>query len=419
MELEKTFNLLEEKITKYNRKFDKEFLPTSALSLLRTYNNKNQKDLELWGFICATVDYQINVINRLIPMMTGLINELDRRHLHYIDLTNNPDEASEILTNFDWGDNNSGFKHRFLKVKDLLVINKRLQNILDKYGSLGKYVEFLYDMALEQNQKYPMRFVLKNLTQKLRANLPPDFCKSAIPDFEKGSAMKRLCLFFRWMVRPYPDLHLWPFFSTEHLLPPIDSSIKRAFRRIFKINLKRSTNFKDVLKIYEILKQINEQDPIKYDFALSRPSLAGYCAKDPKKNQCYYCPFIGICESSQGLAEGILDGRPILSEYERDLFEQFLRLRRNEFDEIKTEVSLGRKQVDALCHVKRDGWWIIEVERELNYTSVGQALVYKRLYDESFKNQQGQAVIVCGKDDKDIARMCELDAGIKVFVLKS
>ena len=215
MEIPKIFNLMEEKIQRYNSRFNKDFLHTSALSLLRSYNYKNQEDLEVWGFVCATIDYQINVRNRLIPMMQGLINHLDSMNMYYIDLICQPKNALNVLNRFKWGDN-IGFQHRFIKINDILIINEKLRSIIEKYDSIGRYIEILYGAGLDEDPDFPMRYILKKFSERLRENLPPEFCISAIPDFNKQSAMKRFCLYFRWMVRKFPDLEKWTFFSPKH-----------------------------------------------------------------------------------------------------------------------------------------------------------------------------------------------------------
>ncbi|MBU7045387.1 MAG: hypothetical protein HXS54_03035 [Theionarchaea archaeon] len=59
---------------------------------------------------------------------------------------------------------------------------------------------------------------------------------------------------------------------------------------------------------------------------------------------------------------------------------------------------------------------MIEVEEKLNYTAIGQAVAYKRLYKET-KNLRPEALIVCRRADFDLKDACEIDAGIKVIVI--
>ncbi len=48
-------------------------------------------------------------------------------------------------------------------------------------------------------------------------------------------------------------------------------------------------------KITRILKSINPDDPIKYDFALSRPPLLGICLSRWDYSHCIVCPLREIC----------------------------------------------------------------------------------------------------------------------------
>ncbi|MCF2140537.1 MAG: DUF2400 domain-containing protein [Candidatus Lokiarchaeota archaeon] len=402
----------------YTRAFDAEFLNTSMLSVVRAYQQKNIADLEIWTFICAISNYQLSVTKNLIPMMTALMNRLNQENLYYIDLVYHPDKAEQILSSFQWGKHNLGYIHRFFRYPQLIIINNQILTIIKKYESLGKYIEYLYDLALNADPEYPLRYILKNFTEKLSEGLPPDFPRGIIPKFRKDNStgpMKRLCLFFRWMVRPYPDLQRWNFFDPQHLLIPFDSGIKRVLQRAFKISLRKSAKLEDVLKTTRFLKEINPKDPVKYDFILSRPAIAGYCQKDKDKNFCYYCPLFELCSEAARLPEeGIV--KPLSSKHESELFQRFLRLNIKKFDLVETEVPLGNRRADAVLHVKRNGIWVVEVENELNYTAVGQALLYKKLYEDKF-NTNVEPVIICGKSTPDIERCCKLDAGIRVLTI--
>ena len=77
------------------------YLTTSVLSVIRTYVPKNNADMELWTFFCATVDFQVPVIGWLIPMLKALLREIEEERLKFIDLVEDPIGAKEILSNFE------------------------------------------------------------------------------------------------------------------------------------------------------------------------------------------------------------------------------------------------------------------------------------------------------------------------------
>lgn len=413
------FTLFEAKIEHYLQHFEEKLLGTSVLSAVRSYKARDKTDLELWAFFCAMINFQIDVTNRLIPMLQGLIDYLEKSNQYYIELIQNAHLTQEVFISFSWGEKNKGFSHRFVKIENILNLHEVLKFILQKYGSIGKYIEFLYELAVDENEQFPMQYVLRKFSQTLLKHGNQDLLKGLIPRFfpqlSKTSAMKRLCLYFRWMVRPYPDLNIWSFFEAKHLLPPIDQSIQRVFSRAFDKTLRNNLNFRTVLEIYDVLVQLNPQDPVKYDFMLSRPAIVGYCMKDPQQNRCYLCPLFESCRNADELPRQI-SMNPLATPHEQELFQRFLELHTIDFEIVETEVQLGQKRADAICKVKKNGWWVIEVEKELNYTAVGQALVYKKLFHD-IKGINAQPVIICGKINQDILSACELDAGIQVISL--
>lgn len=109
--------------------------------------------------------------------------------------------------------------------------------------------------------------------------------------------MKRINLFFRWLVRPYPDLGLWSFINKRHLFVSLDANLQRVISRAFGINV--GLNWCGVLEATRFLRKLNPEDPTKYDYVLSRVAIMGYCAKDMARSLCCLCPIASICKSSK------------------------------------------------------------------------------------------------------------------------
>ena len=92
--------------------------------------------------------------------------------------------------------------------------------------------------------------------------------KFMLPDANKGSAMKRMCMFLRWMVRKGPvDFGIWDFMPTSDLFIPLDTHVARLSREMGLLT-RKANDFKSVIEITENLKNFDPVDPIKYDFAL-------------------------------------------------------------------------------------------------------------------------------------------------------
>ena len=80
--------------------------------------------------------------------------------------------------------------------------------------------------------------------------------------------MKRFCMFLRWMVRDGEvDLGLWKFIPKNKLLIPMDTHVIQQAQKMGLLDNPKA-DFKTAQKLTSILKKFDENDPVKYDFAL-------------------------------------------------------------------------------------------------------------------------------------------------------
>ena len=102
-----------------------------------------------------------------------------------------------------------------------------------------------------------------------------------ISNVSKNSAAKRLNLFLRWMVRKDThgvDFGLWQHIPTSALYIPLDVHVSETARRLGLLH--RSQNdWKAVVELTENLRQFDENDPVKYDYALFGMGLEKIKAK--------------------------------------------------------------------------------------------------------------------------------------------
>ncbi|MBQ8635479.1 TIGR02757 family protein [bacterium] len=155
--------------------------------------------------------------------------------------------------------NLSNFVYRFIKNQDL----EELLRLLNKL-----YIE---DKSTLEELFYEKKKRFERITSYFykNSNCPNSngFCfMFAKP--ENGSALKRINMFLRWMVRDGEvDFGIWKSIKKSELLIPLDTHVARISRN-FAL-LKRSSNdFRAAVELTEKLKEFDEQDPIKYDFAL-------------------------------------------------------------------------------------------------------------------------------------------------------
>ena len=89
-----------------------------------------------------------------------------------------------------------------------------------------------------------------------------------ISNIENGSAGKRLNLFLRWMIRKdNVDFGLWKNIDKSNLYIPLDVHVGNTARKLGLLNRKQN-DWKSVIEISNRLKDLDPNDPIKYDLSL-------------------------------------------------------------------------------------------------------------------------------------------------------
>ncbi len=98
-----------------------------------------------------------------------------------------------------------------------------------------------------------------------------------------SSPLKRWNMFLRWLVRSDNiDLGLWGgFIKKSELLLPLDTHTFSVCRALGLLE-RKSYDFKAVLEVSQNLALFDENDPIKYDFALYRLGQKGVIKKGEK-----------------------------------------------------------------------------------------------------------------------------------------
>jgi uncharacterized protein (TIGR02757 family) len=90
-----------------------------------------------------------------------------------------------------------------------------------------------------------------------------------VSDPGKKSACKRLFLYLRWMIRrDAVDPGVWNQDSSR-LIVPVDTHMLK-FGRILGLTERNQPDLKTALEITEGFRRISPEDPVRYDFSLTR-----------------------------------------------------------------------------------------------------------------------------------------------------
>lgn len=166
-----------------------------------------------------------------------------------------------------WG----GFQYRYCFPKDMVALARGARRALDEAGSLEAF--FLRgdpggSDIVPAAGSFAAR--LKALGEGegggLRGNL--------LPEPAKGSACKRLFLYLRWMVREDAvDPGGWPRVERSRLVVPIDTHMARVCSARLGFIPRPAADLKAALAATAGFRLYAPADPVKYDFALTRPGI--------------------------------------------------------------------------------------------------------------------------------------------------
>lgn len=109
------------------------------------------------------------------------------------------------------------------------------------------------------------------------------------------SPKKRLSLFLRWMVRTsYPDFGIYQKIRPNQIPFPLDVHIQKLIR-ILGITTRKSFGASDAYLIKDFFLKIKPDDPLLYDFYLTRVGIIEKCKAEYQKDVCEKCYLREVC----------------------------------------------------------------------------------------------------------------------------
>lgn len=235
-------NFFEEIYKKYNRS---DLIFSDPIQFPKRF--KNKKDIEISALISSSLAY--GNVKQIINSLEYIFKILNSPYNYIIET---PPETIE--KNF------RGFKHRFTDGKELV---KFLLNIKILYENNNDMEEAFFKHINKDDEN------LYNATISFLKTFLYHKTKTLIPDPDKKSAFKRFNLFLRWVIRKdNVDLGIWKDISNKLIIPVDTHMLDIAYN--LKITRRKDNSIKTALEITEYFKKINPEDPVKYDFALTR-----------------------------------------------------------------------------------------------------------------------------------------------------
>jgi len=227
------------------------FIENDPISIPRRFSKR--QDIEISGFWVAMIAWGQR--KTIIKSADALLERMDGAPHDFILNHTEADRAR-----FE------DFYHRTFQALDALYFLAFLQDFYRKNESLEQaFTRHLPSGAVHTEA------ALRGF-HELFFSLPeaPHRTKKHVATPARKSTCKRLNMFLRWMVRRDEngvDFGLWRGIHPRQLLIPLDVHVDRVARRLGLLTRKQ-TDWLSVLELTEVLRRLDPEDPVKYDYAL-------------------------------------------------------------------------------------------------------------------------------------------------------
>ena len=242
---------MKEKFEKYYRLYNKrEFVHPDPLEFL--YHYKIKEDIEISGLIASALAFgRVAQILKSVSFVLGVMGK----------------SPSEYLKNSSYNSikkDYKGFVYRFVREKEIIALLYALKNIFDDFGS----IENCFTTGISPDDQTILNGLF-NFDKEIK-NRADDSPGYLFADPAKGSGCKRMNLFLRWMVRNDDvDLGIWDSIPPAKLIVPVDTHMHKISQKLY-LTKRKQANMKTALEITEGFRKFSPDDPVKYDFSLTR-----------------------------------------------------------------------------------------------------------------------------------------------------
>jgi uncharacterized protein (TIGR02757 family) len=163
-----------------------------------------------------------------------------------------------------------GFVHRFADGESISALMTGAAAAVREHGSLEACFLSGYDPSDET-----VLPALAPFSEKIACAFPGLDPGHLIPLAARTSACKRLNLFLRWMVRnDAVDPGGWGSVSPAKLIVPLDTHMHRVGLSL-GFTRRKQADIRTALEITAGFRELSPEDPVRYDFALTRPGIRG------------------------------------------------------------------------------------------------------------------------------------------------
>ncbi len=241
-------DMLDNLYLRYNRR---EYVSSDPLVFL--YDYPDVRDREIAGLVASSLAFgNVKQINKSVARVLQSMGASPRRHL-----------LSKGVKGLDGS--LKGFKHRWIDSRQITRLLSSVITALEKFGTLeGCFNSHMRSAGGDINP------ALSGFVNELDGGF---LRKGFLACPGKGSPCKRLYLYLRWMVREDEvDPGGWSSLSPAKLTVPLDTHMYRLSRKL-GLTERSQRDMKTAVEITDSFREISPEDPVKYDFALTRVGI--------------------------------------------------------------------------------------------------------------------------------------------------
>jgi uncharacterized protein (TIGR02757 family) len=284
------------------RRLDRRYLDTDPLAHVHSY--RSDADREIVGFLAAGLAFG-NVV-AIRASLSKLLAAMGRSPSLFVDAFDEERSGGALR----------GLYHRWVRAEDFAALFRTLRLMRSRSGSIGAFfmeghrpddqdigasLASFSERALAMSRGVgdgpvesgaPARTGSES-SARARSASPARRGAAFFPSPRDGSACKRLCLFLRWMVRDGDGLDLglapWRGVPRRQLVLPLDTHLARLSRAL-GLTRRRAPGWKMAVEATRALALLDPEDPVKYDFSLSRIGILDLCLHGRDPLDCRACP---------------------------------------------------------------------------------------------------------------------------------
>lgn len=262
---------------------DRQNIP-DPVHLVRRY--RDPSDQEIAGFCAAGLAF--GRVASILSSLEALLSKMG------------PSPAM-FVRHFDPSRNGKDIKtlgHRWVGGYDLVALLSVLRHMVDSAGSIEQFFLRGYSPQAEDISPALDDFCARARAVEVGHLYPGDSKRLGVEYFfprpSDGSACKRLNLYLRWMVRrDRIDFGAWRHIDRSKLVVPLDAHMVRVGQCLM-LTTRKSPGWAMAREITGTLRQLDPNDPVKYDFSLCHLGMQDACGFN-RPQEDHRCPLRGVC----------------------------------------------------------------------------------------------------------------------------